>query len=286
MSKRTVKGAPAFLEYYRSIFGDETDVVLEGLLREIPPILRFSAARADELRALWQKEGLTFETLEHYPLAAKWPKEVPFGEKLPGYSEQLFYPMSESSLLPVLALDVQKDDVVLDACAAPGGKALMIAETLSGSGTLVANDLSAGRANRLRQVLADYPVTVTVKPAEALPYLYPEYFDKILVDAPCSSEQHVYQSPVHLAAWSHKRVTTLKKRQYGLIKSLLYALKPGGRLVYSTCAITPEENEEVIEKVLKKQAEVVTLAQPLKRVMPHSDNLDPMFVAVLHKPLR
>lgn len=286
MAKQTLKGKEAFLAYYRSIFGEETDEVLKGLLQTIPPVLRFAAKNEERLNKLWQEKGLTVEVAESYPLALKWPKEVPFGEKLPGFDENLFYPMSESSLLPVLALEVNPGEKVLDACAAPGGKALMIAETLDGTGELVANDLSGARANRMRQVLADFVgkgVSVTVKPAEALPYSYPEFFDKILLDAPCSSEQHVYQSPKHLNAWSHKRVTTLKKRQYGMIKSLLYALKPGGRLVYSTCAITPEENEQVIEKVLTKLEGRIRLARESRQAMPHKDGVDPMFVAVFQK---
>ena len=94
---------------------------------------------------------------------------------------------------------------------------------------------------------------------EKLGRKFPGWFDKVLVDAPCSSEVHVWNSPKHLAEWSINRVKKLHRRQVGLVTRLVDALKHGGLLVYSTCAVTPEENEEVVREVLERRDEILLL---------------------------
>lgn len=303
-------GKEAFEEYYAGVFSDDAEYqsFLTALKKNRPPTLRFDPKNEATLKKQWANAGLSFTPLEWYPHAVWWPPEVELGTELPGFANHLFYPMNASSLLPVLALDPQPGEYILDACAAPGGKALFIAERLGDSHTLVANDLSRARRERMKHVFADYGEKVGVwgMKAELICKKAPEAFDKILLDAPCSSEAHIYTNTEELNKWSQNRIKGLKKRQVGLLSGVWHALKPGGILVYSTCAVTPEENEWVVGKFLKKrkgEAELVPFSvdnapgsggiageYPLdfdvnfvRRVLPHKDSLDPMFVAIFRK---
>ncbi len=303
-------GKPAFEAYYREIFSSDIESTdfLTALRTYRPPALRFHPQNETRLRTLWKEAQLTFQPLTWYPYAVHWPPEVAPGTELPGFSDHLFYPLNASSLLPVLALNPTAGEYILDACAAPGGKALFIAEQLGDSHTLVANDLSRARRDRMKKVFTDYNQKVGVwgMKAELICKKAPEAFDKILLDAPCSSEAHIYTEKKELDKWTYNRIKGLKKRQVGLLSGTWHALKPGGTLVYATCAVTPEENEWVIGKFLKKKkGEAKLLPFPvvnapgstgipgkyavdfnvnaIRRILPHKDNLDPMCVAVLTK---
>lgn len=266
------RGKEAFEERYQEY--------LKALKQKSFPILRFNPKHKNTLKNAWDK--LSWETLDWYPYAIKWPKEIPLGQDLPCKDENLFYIQNASSLLPVMALDIQKDDKVLDACAAPGGKALFIAEQLQ-EGHLTVNDLSQKRMQRLRQIFKDYGInnfTHHTGNAATLFKKYPNHFDKILLDAPCSSEKHIYNSPKHLKQWSPGRIRQLKQTQISLINGLYLALKPGGTMVYSTCSINQEENQKVIEKFLKKYPEAKLISTKYIDIRESkNENLDPMFVA-------
>lgn len=311
-----------FEQYYRSLFPGtgEYELWLRAMTTPSLPILRFSAKNESAVKAMWHAHGLTWKPLDWYPLAVEWPPEIPYGDPLPGYEEHVVYPMNAASLIPVLALDIQPTDVVLDACAAPGGKALAIVEQLNSPNQLIANDTSLQRSRRLHDILEAYGYGSTVllrKKAETLFQEYPDHFDKILLDAPCSSEKHVLVQPGRLAQWSPARIRALRQRQIALISGLFLALKPGGRLVYATCAITPEENEVVIATVLKKKKTAIRLLDwtitcpgeagmpessskayktrfdlsAVRRILPHHTTtgvtervqMDPMFVAVIER---
>lgn len=296
--KPVAKGKQAFLDYYKTIFPDpkEFEQFLIALGAKSLPILRFTKKDEQRLRDIWEKQRLPWRTLRWYSSALEWPESMPEKSELPGHKERFTYAMNASSLIPVLALDPKPDDVILDACAAPGGKTLFIADLMEKQGTLVANDLSPLRLGRMRQLLTAYGhhwVQTWKKPAELIGRFAPASFNKILLDAPCSSEKHVYNSD-YINDWSINRVKTLQKRQIGLLSSLFLALKPGGRLVYSTCSITPEENEVVVERILEKHGQDVELnpwavsspgnGDTTRRILPHQQQgLDPMFVAVFRK---
>lgn len=279
-----MKGKAGFLEYYRQLFSSDEDFqqFLHNLTTEHLPILRFSAKNAVHLKELWAAQRLPWKISPDYPLALLWPNNIPAGIELPGYAEQLFFPMNPSSLQPVLALDPKPGEVILDACAAPGGKALFIADLMGDAGTLQANDSSGARRQRLRTILTEYghsEVAVIGQHAETLFKRYPQKFDKILLDAPCSSEKHVWNSTKHLTDWSPSRIKRLYYQQVALINGLWLALKPGGRLVYSTCAVNTMENEGVIEQLLKKYPEAQVVSQ--QRIWPDTTTHDPMFVAIV-----
>lgn len=176
-----------------------------------------------------------------------------------------YYIMDPASVIAARYLPIETNDKVLDMCSAPGGKALILAEQLE-HGELVVNDPSRNRRNRLKQVLSDYlpedkrmNIKMLGKDGISIGMQYPEYFDKILVDAPCSGERHILSNSKELEKWSPKRSKRLAAQQYGLLCSALLALKPGGQIVYSTCSISTQENDGVIEKLISKKGDLFQL---------------------------
>ncbi len=232
--------------------------------------------------------ALTFQSqsLEWYPGAWYWPKQFARGSTLPGWQDGFFYVMNAASLKPVLALDPQPGEVILDACAAPGGKSVAIAHRLQNQGQLDCTDSSPARLHRLRDTIGKLGysnITTANRKAETLFKRFPEYYDGILLDAPCSSEKHVWHSPKYLAEWSLSRIKRLKQQQIALLNGLWLALKPGGRIVYVTCALNTEENEAVIADFEKRHPEAIISLQ--ERIMPTAELFDPLFYARIEKPM-
>lgn len=168
-----------------------------------------------------------------------------------------------------------------DFCAAPGGKTLVMAQMLSALGpdypwTLVANELSAQRRSRLKQNLESFlppwvqeRISVTPFDAGRFGVHRPASFDRILLDAPCSSERHLVESPSHLDQWSQNRSKHLSIQAFGLLRSAFLALKPRGRLVYATCALDPRENEQVLDRLFKKEPTAIqTPVEKLGKELP------------------
>lgn len=310
-AKRDTKiiGHQAFNEYYRGLTQTEAEyqALLHSLALKNTPCILINPLHWHELKLLWQDHGLRIEPLPWFPHAIRWPKERAFPALLPGHDAHWFYVLNPASLLPVVALEIQTGETVLDACAAPGGKTLAIQWSCASKNiTLVANELSPKRFSQLKKDIKSYgskDMEIAHLPAEIIAIKVGAAFDKILLDAPCSSEKHVLHNPLVLNAWSPKRITKLVERQYRLIKSLYNALKVGGILVYSTCAINTQENEAIVGRVLKKMKDrfelidlnhLPSLGSPglegayefqfdlrkVRRVMPHVQaGYDPMFIA-------
>ncbi|CAN0275508.1 unnamed protein product [Bubo scandiacus] len=170
-----------------------------------------------------------------------------------------YYLMDAASLLPVLALNVQQGDFVLDLCAAPGGKTLALLQT-GACGQLAANDISISRAKRLHQILRNYvpteireAVSVTSCDGRDWGQLGGGTFHKVLVDAPCTTDRHsVMEEDNNIF---HKRRTKerqmLPMLQLQLLMAGILATKPGGEIVYSTCSLSPLQNEHVIERAVE-----------------------------------
>lgn len=219
-----------------------------------------------------------------------------------GFQDSLIRPyfLDEASVLCARCLDVREDHKVLDLCAAPGGKTLVIASALGPSGSLTSNEKSPDRRRRLQNVVADHlgekasQVRITGFDGTLWGLHEKSVYDRILLDSPCSSERHVLHSPAHLAQWSPARTKHLAIQSFSLLASALEALKPGGILVYSTCALSPLENDEVIEKLHKKrkgQFEILDPALPYGEktkygvlILPDSCNgKGPLYVCKLSK---
>jgi 16S rRNA (cytosine1407-C5)-methyltransferase len=186
--------------------------------------------------------------------------------KSTAYGEGLTKPymLDAASVLAAASLRLNPADSaaeILDACAAPGGKTLVIASRMGKGSRLLANELSAERRRRLGAVLDEHLppeirqwVRVSGFDAAAAGGRKSEWgrFDSILLDAPCSSERHVLNDPAALVAWTPARPRFLAKRQWALLSAACLLLKPGGSLVYATCALNPEENDGAAGRLLEK----------------------------------
>jgi NOL1/NOP2/sun family putative RNA methylase len=165
-----------------------------------------------------------------------------------------YYLQEAASMLPVLALSPSEKDLVLDMCAAPGSKSTQLAQYMENQGLLVSNDNSYPRIKALsmnmqRCGVANSIITLT----EARNYAYMKnFFDKILLDAPCSGTGTINKSVDTVKMWNPAMVIRLSKIQKQLISCAFEALKPGGTLVYSTCTLEPDEDEAVVDSLLSK----------------------------------
>jgi 5-methylcytosine rRNA methyltransferase NSUN4 len=172
------------------------------------------------------------------------------------------YYLDAASLLPVESLKLKGASNILDLCAAPGGKALAIAGDMDPGARLTVNDRSSNRRARLHRVLQEHlapelleRVTVSGHDASRWGLYEQNLYDRVLADVPCSSERHLVQEPKHLVTWSPARTRHLAVQAYAILAAGFTALAPGGILVYSTCALSPGENDGVVAKLLKRNAE-------------------------------
>jgi len=171
------------------------------------------------------------------------------------------YTMDRASILAAEALRLPQAGLVLDACAAPGGKSLVLASRLPPGVELLSNELSSDRRRRLAKVLDTHlekplrqRLRLSAYDAAALEGREKERerFAAILLDAPCSSERHVLADQRALGLWTPARPKALAHRQWALLSAAFLLLAPGGSLVYSTCAINPGENDAVAARLMDK----------------------------------
>ncbi len=179
--------------------------------------------------------------------------------KHPYYYAGLYYLQEPSAMTPASLLPVSEGDRVLDLCAAPGGKSTELASKLKGTGLLVANDISATRAKALLKNLELFGATnilVTSESSEKLSERFPEFFDKILVDAPCSGEGMFRKQPAIMRNWEQYGTEYYRNLQHEILPQAIRMLKPGGMLLYSTCTFSPMEDEETVSYVLSSFPEM------------------------------
>lgn len=169
------------------------------------------------------------------------------------------YFLDSGSIRAAVTLPLAGANSVLDLCAAPGGKTLVLASCMPLTASLLANERSPDRKARLLRTVQDCldesvraRVTVICKDGASLCLVKNNKFDRILLDAPCSSERHVLRDNAYLKDWSPARIKTLSIAQWALISSAWRMLTPGGYLVYSTCALNPCENDKIMGRLLKK----------------------------------
>ncbi len=167
-----------------------------------------------------------------------------------------YYVQEITSMMPILSLNPQPDEIILDLCASPGSKTTQAASLMQNKGTIIANDLNIGRISILSANLERCGVTNTVITRHDGSELCTKLkklnikFDKILLDAPCSGEGNIRCSPRTLLEWSERLLHRLSNKQKKLAESALELLKENGEMVYSTCTYSPEENEEVVQHLL------------------------------------
>lgn len=174
--------------------------------------------------------------------------------KHPFHIGGLFYLQEPSATMAVNALNIQKNDKVLDLCAAPGGKSTQILSALDNSGLLWSNEISRSRAQRLLSNLERWGsdnYILSSMSAEELALRLKGYFDKVLVDAPCSGAAMFKKYPDSVPGYSEGNVLACQNRQLRILEEAYKMLREGGSLVYSTCTFNTRENEEVIDKFLR-----------------------------------
>lgn len=179
--------------------------------------------------------------------------------KHPYYFAGLYYIQEPSAMTPAAVLPVVPGERVLDLCAAPGGKSTELAAKLCGEGVLVSNDISNSRAKALLKNLELFGTknaVVVSEPPARLAERFEGYFDKILVDAPCSGEGMFRKSPAIMKNWEQYGVEYYQKLQREILPSAVKMLRPGGMLLYSTCTFSPEEDEDTLAFLLREYPEL------------------------------
>ena len=170
------------------------------------------------------------------------------------YNDGKYYIQNLSSILATLILEPKKGESILDMCAAPGSKSTHIAEITNNQANIIANDIDVSRSSDLQSVLNQFgaKAKVTLSDAKEFGKKYPVYFDKVLLDAPCSGEGLIYfKGPKPLRYWSMDKVKRNIFVQKELIVSAFKTLKHGSSMIYSTCTLEPDENEGVLTHLLK-----------------------------------
>lgn len=211
-------------------------------------------------------------SVEDFLKISPWPlKKIPWihngfyydGEncqpaKHPYYFAGLYYLQEPSAMTPADRLPIEPGDKVLDVCAAPGGKATELGARLNGTGVLAANDLSNSRAKGLLKNIELMGIgnvlVLSEEPGKLIPY-FTEYFDKILIDAPCSGEGMFRKDHKMIRAWEEHGPDYFARIQKSIITQAAQMLKPGGMILYSTCTFSPEENEQTIEYLLEQYSD-------------------------------
>ncbi len=238
------------LDRYREIVPDYP------AFRDIQSLPLYNSARINTLKIererlleRLQEEGVIFRSFDWYPLGLKLDSESP-GKLLQNLLGQIHI-QEELSMVPPLVLDPKPGECILDMCASPGSKTTQIAQMMKNRGLVIANEPSLGRIAPLRsncERLGVLNVAVTRYDGRRFPR---GSFDRVLVDAPCSSEGRERRGPGTLARCSRERSLGLKALQVGLLKNAMRLTKPGGVVVYSTCTYAPEENELVVQEALE-----------------------------------
>ncbi|MBD5458817.1 MAG: RNA methyltransferase [Lachnospiraceae bacterium] len=254
--EKTAAFPQSFTERMKAMLQDEYGDFLAAYAKERWYGLRFNPLKTDKETFL---ERMPF-TLE----PVKWAEEGFYyrPEQQPGkhlFHEIGAYYIQEPSAMAVAeVLAPAPGERVLDLCAAPGGKSTQIAGKMMGEGLLVSNEIIPGRAKILSQNIERMGIANAVvcnETPERLAAFFPSFFDKILVDAPCSGEGMFRKDETAISEWSPEHVRMCAKRQRTILEQAVLMLKPGGTLVYSTCTFSAEENEGVIGGFLKEHPE-------------------------------
>jgi 16S rRNA (cytosine967-C5)-methyltransferase len=230
--------------------------------QEAPIVLRVNSLRADRARLLqaFDGQGVKASPCRWSAQGVRLQAAPPVGQ-LPGYPEGLLQVQGEASQMIAWLLDPQPQERVLDACAAPGGKLTHLAELMRDEGELVALDASARGLEKVRENVGRLGLrSIRVCRCDVtrdLPKDYASFYDRILVDAPCTALGTLRSHPE--AKWQRQLadVKRLAKLQGQILQSVARYLKPGGVLVYATCTLTPDENEGVVSNFLQREATVV-----------------------------
>ena len=279
-----------FLKRIERQLGEEYPAFLESLERPRAVALRFNPLKGQHPQLPFVEENVPWEEKGYYYDIESRPGLHPYHEA------GVYYLQEASAMAPVALLQPNPKERVCDLCAAPGGKTTQIAGRMAGEGFLLCNEIHPKRAKILSRNIERLGVAnalVTNEHPEKLSAHYEEYFDKVLIDAPCSGEGMFRKEEAAVTDWSVDTVQMCARRQAEILESGAKLLRPGGRLVYSTCTFAPEENEETVEGFLARHPEFsleavenpwfVCVKPGLYRLWPHKLRGEGHFAAVLRK---
>ena len=279
-----------FLERMKNQLGAEYEDFLASLERPRAVALRFNPLKGDSPELPFARENVPWEPRGFYYDPDSRPGLHVFHEA------GVYYLQEASAMAPVALLDPQPGERVCDLCAAPGGKTTQIAGRMLGEGFLLCNEINPKRAKILSRNIERMGVPnalVTNEHPGNLAKRFPEGFDKVLIDAPCSGEGMFRKEEAAVTDWSVETVEMCARRQAEILDSGAKMVRPGGRLVYSTCTFAPEEDELAVAAFLESHPEFepeiieapwfVPVENGGHRMWPHKLLGEGHFAAVLRK---
>ena len=279
-----------FLARMQQQLGDEYDEYLRSLQRPRAVALRFNPLKGDIPALPFVEKPVPWEPMGYYYDPDSRPGLHPYHEA------GVYYLQEASAMASAALLEPQPGEIILDLCAAPGGKSTQIAGRMQGKGLLVSNEINQKRAKVLSRNIERLGIANTVVTGEspaALAGKFPGFFHRIMVDAPCSGEGMFRKEEAAITDWSEENVEMCARRQAEILDCAAAMLRPGGRLVYSTCTFAPQEDEEAVEAFLARHPEFETESvnapwfqesRPgMYRLWPHKLLGEGHFAAVLRK---
>jgi len=252
-----------FAERMRALLQEEYEAFASSYQRPAAHGLRVNTLKIDR-ESFRKLSPFSLRVVPWCPDGFLYPEGERPG-KHPYHACGLYYIQEPSAMSPAEALGVRPGERVLDLCAAPGGKSTQLASKLQGEGLLIANEIHPLRAKILMENLERCGVAnavVTNETPEKLAERFPAFFDRILVDAPCSGEGMFRKLPEAIEDWSPEKVEHCRLLQAGILDAAARMLKPGGTLVYSTCTFAPLENEQSIADFLARHPEFSLVPLP------------------------
>lgn len=279
-----------FLARMQQQLGDEYDEYLRSLQRPRAVALRFNPLKGAIPALPFVGEPVPWEPMGYYYDPDSRPGLHPYHEA------GVYYLQEASAMASAALLEPQPGEIILDLCAAPGGKSTQIAGRMQGQGLLVSNEIHPKRAKVLSRNIERLGIgnaVVTGEAPAALADRFPGFFHRIMVDAPCSGEGMFRKEEAAITDWSEENVEMCARRQAEILDCAAAMLRPGGRLVYSTCTFAPQEDEEAVEAFLARHPEFE--AEPVNapwfqesrpgmyRLWPHKLLGEGHFAAVLRK---
>ena len=243
----------AFCARMKQLLGDDYSAFLASYEREMQRGLRINPVKTDTKTVLSALSDLPLRPIPYTELGFYLDcTEVGTGNH-PLHHAGAFYLQEPAAMLPVASAVIEKGDFVLDVCAAPGGKSTQLAAAIGPDGLLVSNEFVPSRAKILLSNIERLGIpnaVVTNTDAAHLRQWYPECFDVVVVDAPCSGEGMFRKNEDAIAEWAEENVAMCAERSFEIISDASDCLRPGGTLIYATCTFAPEENEGLIARFL------------------------------------
>ena len=272
-----------FLDEMKEILNEEYDDFIKSYDEPKTTGLRVNTLKISNEDLL----NLNLYNLDQIPWAKEgfyYNEEVDRPGKSPLHEAGAYYLQEPSAMSVVPKLDVQEDEKILDMCAAPGGKSTYILSKLNNTGLLVSNEINPTRIRALGENLERFGAKnciITNTDSNNLRKVFTGYFDKIVIDAPCSGQGMFRKDEVAITDWSYAKVLECQSIQREIIRDGYEMLTNGGTLVYSTCTFAKEENEDVINEFISEYPNAKLIM--MERLWPHKVKGEGHFVAKIQK---